>query len=121
MTEATKTINYTDEMVETITARYEAEPTKATIEALAAELEKTTRSVIAKLSNLGIYKAQERTTKAGKPVVRKAELVAQVEGALGIKVPSFEKASKQDLEVLASAVLRMGIDLAVREAKDMED
>lgn len=98
------TTNYTDAMVETMTQRYKEAPTRETVEALADEMGKSTRSVISKLSNLGIYQAPERTTKAGKPIVRKSELVAKIGAAFGIEVPSLEKASKVDLEALAKAV-----------------
>ena len=41
--------NYTDEMVEQMTAQYEAKPTRETVDALAQTFGKTTRSIIAKL------------------------------------------------------------------------
>ena len=47
---------------------YSANPTRETAEELAVEFEKPVRSVIAKLSNMGIYKAQARVTKSGAPV-----------------------------------------------------
>ena len=62
--------NYTDEMVEQMTAQYEANPTRETVDALAQTFGKTTRSIIAKLSREGIYKAQPRTTKTGEPVIK---------------------------------------------------
>lgn len=103
-----KSVNYTEEMVQRMEAEYQASPTRETVEFLAEEFGKTTRSIVAKLSNLGIYKAPTRTTKAGKPVVRKAELVAQVSDALdlGVTLESLEKASKADLEALVAAVYK---------------
>ena len=102
MTNAT-TINYTDEMVERMTQAYEANPTKETVDALAAEFGKTSRSITAKLSNLGIYKAAERTTKTGAPVVRKGDIVSGIERKLGLdegSLASLEKATKGDLSAL---------------------
>ena len=49
--------NYTDEMVEQMEVAYSDNPTRATAEALAVEFDKPVRSIIAKLSNMGIYKA----------------------------------------------------------------
>ena len=72
--------------------------------ALATELGKNTRSVIAKLSREGVYKAQPRTTKTGEPVVRKAELLAQIESTLGTEFPSLVKASKADLQRLIDTI-----------------
>tara|TARA_B100000963_G_scaffold282508_1_gene251134 strand:+ start:651 stop:989 length:339 start_codon:yes stop_codon:yes gene_type:complete len=100
--------NYTDEMVEHMVAAYEDTPTLATVEALVAEFGKPKRSIISKLSSLGVYKAQPRnTTKQGMPVVRKSELVAQIQASLGTnQLDSLAKASKADLEALAELVER---------------
>ena len=42
--------NYTDEMVSEMTTQYTANPTRETVDALANQFGKTTRSIIAKLS-----------------------------------------------------------------------
>ena len=99
--------NYTDEMVATMVDQYSAEPTKATVEALASTFGKSTRSIIAKLSREGVYVAQPRTTKAGTPIVRKAEIVGDIVNLLGIeesKMQTLAKASKSDLEALRDAI-----------------
>ena len=100
--------NYTDEMVEAMVAAYEDAPTLATVDALVAEFGKPKRSIISKLSSLGVYKAQPRnTTKQGEPVIRKSELVAQIQASLGTnQLDSLAKASKADLEALAELVQR---------------
>jgi len=92
--------NYTQEMVDTISSDYSANPTRATVDALAEKFGKTPRSIIAKLSALGIYVKVERVTKRGEPVVRKDELVAQVQKSLGFEVPSLAKMTKVDLQNL---------------------
>ena len=76
MAEAKK--NYTEDMVAEMTKAYQANPTRETVEELASKFGKTVRSIIAKLSREGVYVAQPRVTKSGEPVVRKAELVAQI-------------------------------------------
>ena len=48
-------VNYTEEMVEQMVADYEDTPTMETVEALAAQFSKPKRSIISKLSNLGVY------------------------------------------------------------------
>ena len=97
--------NYTDEMVEHMVAVYEDTPTLATVEALVTEFGKPKRSIISKLSNLGVYVAQKRnTTKQGTPVVRKADLVAAIEGKLETQLPTLAKASKADLQALLAVV-----------------
>ena len=70
--------NYTEEMVSEMTTAYTDNPTRDTVDALAKQFGKTTRSIIAKLSREGVYVAQPRTTKSGEPVVAKSELVNQI-------------------------------------------
>ena len=94
--------NYSDEMVAEMHSLYEANPTRETVEILAETFGKSVRSVIAKLSREGIYVSQPRVTKTGEPVVRKSELVAQIEAYFGIEVPTLVKASKTDLLALIS-------------------
>ena len=96
--------NYTDEMVASMTAQYEANPTRDTVDALAAEMGKSVRSIIAKLSREGVYVAQPKVTKSGEPVVRKQELVSEVAQHFGIELPTLVKASKADLQKLVDAL-----------------
>ena len=99
-----KSVNYTDEMVNTMTEQYAANPTRETVDALADQFGKTTRSIIAKLSREGVYVAQPRTTKSGEPVISKSELVAQINEHFGIEMPTLVKAGKQDLQKLVDAI-----------------
>ena len=106
MTEVTRTPNYTDEMVDAMVAEYTANPTKDTVVSLSREFNKTTRSIVAKLVREGVYVAQPRTTKTGAPVVRKSEIVADIQTELGATAgfPSLEKASKADLQNLLALI-----------------
>jgi response regulator RpfG family c-di-GMP phosphodiesterase len=95
--------NYTEEMVNQMTTAYSAKPTRDTVDSLAKEFGKTTRSVIAKLSREGVYVAQPRTTKSGEVIVSKSELVSEVATILGVQVDeiaSLEKATKVHLKEL---------------------
>ena len=96
--------NYTDEMVSEMTTQYTANPTRETVDALANQFGKTTRSIIAKLSREGVYVAQPRTTKSGEPVISKSELVSTLEAHFGIGMPTLVKAGKQDLQRLVDAI-----------------
>ena len=104
MTEVARAKNYTDEMVAQMTEAYVANPSRETVEALAAEMGKTVRSIIAKLSREGVYVAQPKVTKTGEPVVRKAELVAQLEAHFEVAIPTLVKASKADLQKLVDTL-----------------
>lgn len=96
--------NYTEEMVSEMTTAYTENPTRDTVDALAEQFGKTTRSIIAKLSREGVYVAQPRTTKSGEPVVAKAELVASIQEHFGIELPTLVKAGKADLQRLVDAI-----------------
>ena len=96
--------NYTDEMVERLRTEYLADPTRDTVERLAEEMNKSYRSVIAKLSNMEIYIAPPRTTKSGEPIVRKEELVSRINEALHGDFASLIKANKRDLTKLADII-----------------
>lgn len=94
------TTNYTDEMVSSMVSAYEANPTRDTVDSLASQFGKTTRSIIAKLSREGVYQAQPRLTKSGEPVVSKTELVSQITEITGIEFTNLVKAGKSDLQAL---------------------
>ena len=101
-----KTPNYTDEMVTEMHTLYEANPTRETVDILATKFGKSVRSIIAKLSREGVYIAQERKTKSGEPVVRKADLVSQLETHFESTLPSLVKASKADLTFLVETIVQ---------------
>ena len=96
--------NYTEEMVSTMTEQYTANPTRETVDVLASQFGKTTRSIIAKLSREGIYKAQPRTTKTGEPVISKAQYVSAINAHFEVELPTLVKAGKQDLAKLAEVL-----------------
>ena len=100
---ATQSANYPQVVIDEMVSRYETEPTRATVDELAAEFDKSSRSVIAKLSALGVYVAAVKATK--RPAqVRKADLVARIEEDLGVEFVSLSKAGFQDLVKLQARV-----------------
>jgi N-methylhydantoinase B/oxoprolinase/acetone carboxylase alpha subunit len=102
---AKSSANYSDADITIITDEYTLEPTRETVNSLAERLNKTERSVIAKLSALGIYQKTERVTKRGEPVIMKAELVSQVQNAIGRELPSLNKMTKVDLQFMIDALV----------------
>jgi hypothetical protein len=80
--------------------------TFAQCEAFAAENGLKVRSVVAKVKSLKLpYEPKPtRVTKAGEPVIHKIAIVAAIETALGVRAPSLEKATKEDLARLFGAV-----------------
>ena len=92
--------NYSETMIAEITSKYSADPVRATVDTLADQFGKSPRSIIAKLSALGIYQKPERVTKTGAPVVKKEVFVEAVNKRLGRELPSVAKMTKVDLEAL---------------------
>ena len=92
-------VNYTPDQVNTMVEMY---TNGTSVVDIAAEVGKSNRSVIAKLSREGVYVAQPRAVATG--AVRKAQIVAGIAAHLGSPVESLEKASKDDLVILATAI-----------------
>ncbi len=102
---AKSSANYSDADITILTDEYSIEPTRETVDALAERLNKTPRSIIAKLSALGVYQKTERVTKRGEPVIMKAELVTKVQNAIGRELPSLNKMTKVDLQFMIEALV----------------
>ena len=99
---AEKVANYSAEQTERLKAGYLA---GETVEALASELGKTVRSVVAKLSREGVYKAKEKV--AGKREMKKSEMVAKIAeltGATEEQLESLEKATGPALMAVLKAL-----------------
>lgn len=97
-------MSYTPEITKLIIDEYTAEPTRATVDRLAEELNKSPRSIIAKLSNAGVYQPPQRLSKTGEPIVRKEDLAADIGAWFGIEVPSLAKGAKLELKKLHEAL-----------------
>jgi len=102
MTEATKT-NYTPEQTEQLVQGYKE---GLTVETLALQLGKSTRSVVAKLSREGVYKAKSKTTNTVR--VKKADLVDVLAYRCGVPAEIFESLEKANHDVLETLVAKLG-------------
>jgi hypothetical protein len=101
---ATKAVNYTPEQTAQIVNAYTAGDT---VEAIAAMVGKSTRSIVAKLSREGVYKKKEYVTKTGEKAVKK-DAHADAIGAI-LKLPendieSLTKANKSALKAIFEAL-----------------
>ena len=94
----TENKNYTKDQEASMIAEYKMNPTRATVDVIAEDLGKTVKSVIAKLVTLKVYVKAVKTTKTGKPVIRKTALVEKINAHFGFAMPSLVKATKQDLQ-----------------------
>lgn len=117
MTATTKTVNYTPEQTAAMVKDY-TEGVSA--EAIAVALGKSVRSVIAKLSREGVYKAKERTTKNGGAIVKKDTLVNAMQIMFGLteaEADSLTKANKTALQ----KILQKAAASATIKVVDMTD
>ena len=101
MTKATPT-NYTPEQTLELVAAYQA---GQTVETIAATMGKTVRSVVAKLSREGVYRAKTKAT--GQARVKKADLVDKLAAKCGVAPEVFESLEKANHDVLEALVARM--------------
>ena len=97
-------MSYTIEQTEEIIAKYNASPNRETIDDISNLINKSVRSVIAKLSSAGVYQTPQRTTKNGEPIEKKEDMVIQISTWLGIEVPTLVKTGRQDLKILRNAL-----------------
>ena len=101
---AEKAVNYTPEQT---VSMVEAYARGVTVEQIALDLGKTVRSVVAKLSREGVYKAKEYTTKRGEKPVAKDTLATEIAQALNLSegdADSLTKANKLALQRIAEFI-----------------
>jgi response regulator RpfG family c-di-GMP phosphodiesterase len=94
---ATKTLNYTPGQTLQMVSDYQS---GVTVEAIAEQLGKSLRSVVAKLSREKVYVAKTYVTKTGHAVIRKnahADFIAEQLGLSEADADSLTKANKTAL------------------------
>lgn len=104
MEKTSKSVNYTAEQTAQIVADYQA---GVTTEAIAEKLGKTVRSVVAKLSREGVYKAKTYVSKTGASVVKKdahADAIGAILKMSENEIESLTKANKTALEKIFGAL-----------------
>jgi hypothetical protein len=100
-------LSYTEELTAKIVERYQANPSRETVEAIAEDINKSVRSVIARLSSSGVYQTPVRTTKTGEPIEKKEQMVVQICTWLGVDAPTLAKTGKQDLKKIRDALAEL--------------
>ncbi len=96
---------YTEQEVEVL-RRYP----ELSVQELAAQLGKNERSIIGKLSRLGIYQRKVYVSKTGSPPISKLEIVAQIESLMNMKLEGLEKSPKGVLLALREKLAGGTID-----------
>jgi len=99
-------MNYTEEQTAFLVEKYQENPSMETVVLLAEKFDKTTKSIIGKLSREGVYKRAVYKSKSGELPVTKVELVNNIAENLGIEVENLvglEKSPKTTLKALEVA------------------
>ena len=71
---------------------------------LAAKFGKDVRSVRAKAVRMGIYQKAAKVSKSGDPIERKEAIVADIAKIVGANMEGLEKAPKEALKAIRSAL-----------------
>lgn len=97
-------MKYTPEVTTKLVADYQA---GVSTEELAAQLDVPVRSVIAKLSSVGVYQKKSYLNKRGEVPIKKEEYIDRLAILLGVDVDrleSLEKVNKNVLKLLEDAL-----------------
>ena len=99
-------MNYTERETDYIVTGYKQNPSMTTVQSLAEELGKSTKSIIGKLSREGVYERAIYKNKSGHLPITKVEIVSSIADNLGVEIESLaglEKAPKATLRTLEVA------------------
>lgn len=96
--------NYDEATINDIVSAYSSAPARFTVDALAQKHNKSARSVIAKLSALGVYVKPVPVTESKVLKVTKETYIRQIQDVLKVELASLEKMNKADLEVLREVI-----------------
>jgi hypothetical protein len=87
--------------------KYNEAPTRDTVQILAEELGKSTKSIIGKLSREGVYQKAQYVSKTGEFPITKKEIVIKIADAIDgdlEKLEGLEKSPKKELKYLLTLV-----------------
>jgi len=94
---------YTKEEAEYLEEQYDGTP--ECVSRLAEKLQKSPKSIIGKLSRMGIYRKKEYISKNGEKPVTKLELVAHIAARLRVNnLEGLDKAPKNVLKTVLNAL-----------------
>jgi hypothetical protein len=101
---AAKTVNYTPEMTAAVVADYTA---GVSVEMIAEKIGRSVRSVVAKLSREGVYKAKTYERKDGSKVEKKDATATAIGAILNLSeadTDSLAKANRRALQAIFAAL-----------------
>lgn len=99
---------YTAEQTTELVAAYVANPSAEVVATFAEKFGKTVKSVVAKLSREGVYKAKEYVSKTGAKPIKKDEIATSFQMLFGLtdaEADSLTKANKTALAKILQAYI----------------
>lgn len=93
-------MKYTSEIIKHISDTYISNSSLDTVRELAKHYDVSERSIIAKLSSLGIYKKKEYLNKRGEPPTKKEEYIERIAKLLDMNVELMESMEKVNKTIL---------------------
>lgn len=93
-----KAVNYTPEQTVSMVSDYQ---NGVSVSDIAQNLGKSVRSVVAKLSREGVYKAKEYVSKTGEKPVKKDAHAEAIGAVLGLSEPEIDSLTKANKSALA--------------------
>lgn len=115
--------NYTQKEVDKLVEIYTENPCIETVNKLTIELNKTKKSIIAKLVKEGVYVTKGYRTKTGDIPITKLEMVRSLEDVLDVTLPGLDKAPKTTLKLLSDTVVDMSdlLESSLEEIASLKD
>ena len=114
-------MKYTKEISDRLVQEYTA---GTSVEMLAQELQVPSRSIIAKLSSLGVYKRKQYVNKRGEPPRKKSEYIEKIAQLLNLDLELCESLEKVNKIVLGAIEQRLAdpkLQQAAQAAWDTQD
>lgn len=102
---AEKVVNYTPEMTAKMLADYAG---GFSVETIAANMGKSVRSVVAKLSREGVYKKKEYVSKTGERPVKKDETADKIGVLVGLSEGEIDSLTKANKTALVKILAKLG-------------
>ena len=99
--------NYSEAETNMMVNEYLDQPTRETVDNLAERLNRSTKSIIGKLSREGVYRREVYVSKTGESPITKVEIVSNIAESLGLEnsaLAGLEKSPKASLRSLEKAV-----------------
>lgn len=93
-------MKYTKEITDRLIAEYSKDPTTTQVQKLAQEFSVPERSIIAKLSSLGVYQKKQYLNKRGEVPIKKSEHIENIAKLLNMNIELLESLEKVNKSVL---------------------